>query len=298
MKKINVLFIAVGIAVAGFMSSCTKDSTDTSFSDPTITINLTGGTLVGNTVTELPGTALTFDIKFGMGDQSDKLVAVKISSLIDNKTFTIIDSTLNSGFLNGADEEFTYTYNTNVGKNPEQLVISVTDKKNRTKTETITINPKAVVGDFIVTEAVLLGAQSNVTGSFYSVDLGRVINLSDANKTPTNIDFVYYYGSNNLATLSSPINPDAAKVFSSISSWSTKNTTLYKQVTSDDYETTTTSVFDAAIASIGTDTQETQLTTSMYIAFKTTSGKSGIIKIKDIVTSATGKMTISIKMKK
>ena len=305
MKKINVLFIAVGIAIAGFMTSCSKDSTDTSFSNPTIAVNL-DGTAVTGTVSKLPGTALSFDIKFGMGDQSDKLTNVLITSSISGKSFDVLDSTLNSGIFNGGASSLTYTYRTNVGNSTEKLIISITDKKDRTTTDTITITPLVVVpqGEFIITPAILMGDQNNATvGSFYSIDLGKILTISGAKSQSSYVDFVYYYGNTNKATLSSPANADAKTVFGSatsgIGTWSVKNSTNYKSVTSDQYGTTSTVDFDTTIGTIGTDNQITSLDNTKFVAFKTAGGKSGIIKVVEInTTSKAGYLSILIKMKK
>lgn len=305
MKRISLVLISFTLAVSGFFTSCTDD-TDTSFDKPTIDVVL-DGTAVTGTVEKTEGTAVTFEIKFTMGAAEDKLSKIRITSEISSKTFTIIDSTLDAGLFNGGDKDFVYTYKTSVGSSAEKLSFYTEDTKSRTQEVVITVTPKAIVavGGFVTREIILMGAQDNATyGSSYSIDLNKALNLLSAKDASSSVDFMYYYGNSNKATLGSPSSTDVQSVFSAarypntnVAGWATKNTTSFADATGTDFANVTVADFDAKIAAIGSDKQSTQLTAGDVIAFKT-STKSGLIKVTEIVgATSAGYIKISMKMK-
>lgn len=306
MKRLSLILFSVAIAVSGFFTSCTDD-TDTSFDKPTIDV-LLGGQAVSGTIEKTEGTALNFEIKFSMGAAEDKLTKIRISSTIGGKTFNVIDSVLDAGLFNGGDKEFVYTYNTSVGTSEEKLSFYTEDSKNRTQEEVITIKPVAIapVGDFVTRTAILMGGQDNATiGSSYSISLNKVLTLLSAKENSSAVDFMYYYGATNKATLGSPSNTDVQSVFNAtkypntnVAGWATKNTTNFADVTVANFDNITVTDFDAKIATVGTDKQSTQLAVGEVIAFKTAT-KSGLIKVEQIsTTTSAGYIKISIKMKK
>ncbi|NJK94674.1 MAG: hypothetical protein HC905_06910 [Bacteroidales bacterium] len=151
-----------------------------------------------------------------------------------------------------------------------------------------------------------MGAQDNSTyGSSYSISLNKVMTLLSAKENSAAVDFMYYYGATNKATLGSPSSTDVQSVFNAtkfpntnVAGWSTKNSTNFGDVTVSDFENITLDDFNAKIATIGTDKQSTQLVNGEVIAFKTAT-TSGLIKVTEINTlSSAGSIKITIKMKK
>ncbi len=161
------------------------------------------------------------------------------------------------------------------------------------KDEEVTPTPTPVVyGSINYYSAELLGGQNNATvGSFYSTSLGTVINDATASASSTvqsTIDFVYFYGTTNGASIGAPSDATVATAHTgstSLPSWTVKNSTKF-------YITAITpAVFDAAMNdSLIRTVDSTQVTTSLaaaltvgkVVAFKTVAGKKGLFHVSAI----------------
>ena len=304
MKKISSVMIAAFVAMSATFVSCTDDD-DNPFADPTIEVKLTpgGGSTIDLTKNQTldayeTGERLDFAIRFKMGD--DKLTSIKIVAKIGSDSFTEVDSTLNEGWLNSGDRQLDYKYGTSVGNNEKTITFSTIDKKNRSESFSVTIKPKAGSeqgGNFTTSRATLMGAHKNTAyGSFYSVDMGEVFMLGAANTNQGKIDFAYFYGAQNEATIGAPDNADVQTMFPSVKNWSTKNDTKFYLVsaTSLDFASVDVPWFDAEIEKATTNTAANKLVRGNVIAYKTKSGKTGMFEVESLSTGSTGTITIKL----
>jgi hypothetical protein len=194
------------------------------------------------------------------------------------------------------------TANSQVGQ--EKWYFKVTDKNNQTKEISFTITTEAVTtyGPINEFSMKILGAQDNATGSsFASID-GTVYSITDAKANAAKIDWLYFYGATNLATLASPNDADAASVFNNatwgLQTWSVRNNTLFKKVTDpvDWNGIVNDSLILINTASGVTNTKSNNLVVNNYLSFITASGKKGMIKVESIDGTQTGTITISVKV--
>jgi len=331
MKRVNSFLIAAFVAASSMLVvSCSKD--DDEVEDPTIkvTMKYKDGTKdvsenvgIGTTVSLPEGTDITFDIDFTMGTKPIKEVHIK--SVIDNKTFKILDSVdLDKGLFNSGAKKLSYTYKTAVGKNAEKITFNLLDTANPSNESSadITVSPPAAPAApadrdyyYTVSSVTLLG-QSQKAGTTtpycYDVKNGKVWDADAAKSQSDLIDLVYYYGSNNKATICSPSNADVIGTngFTKIKAFPTKNTTIVGVFTPESTATvkwdsdanidawvgeTTAAGVEAKIDAITGDAV-TQLETQAgaVLAFKTKAGTRGFIVGITVSGNATGSISFKI----
>ena len=311
MKKLSYLLFVCLFAFSSVFVSCSEDD-DNPFSDPTIEVKLTAGSSSATNLTNKQeitayetGEKLDFAIRFSMGD--DKLTAIKITAKIAGETFTEVDSTLNEGLFSGAVRVLDYKYGTIVGNNEKTITFSTTDKKNRVADFTVTIKPKTAAeqtGEFIIGRATLMGAHKNTTyGSFYSVDLGEVFMINAANgKSGKDIDFAYFYGATNHATIAAPINTNTQTMFPTVANWTTRNDTRFyvASTTTVNFASMDEAWYDEQIALVTASdlTMANQLAVGNVIAYKTKGGKTGLFEVEKLDATVDGTITIKLVTKK
>ena len=113
---------------------------------------------------------------------------------------------------------------------------------------------------------------------------------------------MYYYGVTNLATLASPNDATVTDIFSSgngPASWSVRNDTRFAKVSLLSGTTWDAITTDAEILPLVagiSDTRVNLLTPGQIVAFKTVTGKQGLIKIESITGTGAGTITYSVKV--
>ena len=299
MKKFRyLLFIALASGLA-MLNSCSDDENPTPV-DETPTINFVGGAgYISSDATLKVNEAFKVGINaFSNATSGANLVKFTITRIFNNIPATQ-DTTINTEQLN---IEVHATANSQVGQ--EKWYFKVTDKNNQTKEISFTITTEAVITYGTINEfsMKILGAQDNATGSsFASID-GTVYSITDAKANAAKIDWLYFYGATNLATLASPNDADAASVFNNatwgLQTWSVRNNTLFKKVTDpvDWNGIVNDSLILINTASGVTNTKSNNLVVNNYLSFITASGKKGMIKVESIDGTQTGTITISVKV--
>jgi hypothetical protein len=311
MKKMNYGVWAMLFAVSAGFAGCEKDSEDNPFDSPTIAVKATYNGATNKDVADAAtieleeGSAITFNIRFTMG--ADKLKEVHLKSTISGKSYPILDSVeLDKGILNKGEEYIDFVYPTNVGVSEETFSFTTKDTKDRSGSFTLTIKPKTKqsAGEFITKAITLLGGQNNETeGSFYSVALGKVLTIGAAKGQPGDVDFAYFYGSTNKATICAPSDTDGQTISYGkvkMSSWTTKNATKFAVVSSADGNDPA-AWWDEAITAVGTspDTKANNLNAGKVVAFKTAGGKTGAFVVKAVDgTQSSGFISIQLIEKK
>ena len=287
MKK-NILIVAtLMLALITTFSSCKKDSTPP-------TIQFTAGSGYTSSDVTVP---VSSTIKVGITAKSgsSKLTDFKIVANASTSPTTILDSTFSSDTFS---RDFTITAPAEAGT--ASLSFIVTDQDNQTAEVSFVITTTAKpISEYT---QVMLGSYNNSAygSSFASAD-GTVYMLADAKANASKVDWLYYYGSVNAATLAAPADADAATVFNSASNglqtWPVLNATRFRAVTEGAVWDNILNAADIEAIAVNTNkTSVNQLSVGDILAFKTAAGKLGLIKIDAITTGAAGTITYTVKV--
>lgn len=212
-------------------------------------------------------------------------------------------------FTNNDSHAGTFNYTTNGDEAGTTITFTfeAEDRRDRVTSRDFVLTVNANIPDIPVDSysATLLGAQNNAnTGSFYDADNNQVYLLAAARNNAADIDFVYYYGATNLATLASPNDPTIEQVLPEITSFSTRNATAVRRTglsaadfdaigSQDGFQIST--AFDNG--TIPTEeTRVNELSEGDVFAFQTVDDRQGLIKVTDISGTGAGSITIDVKV--
>jgi hypothetical protein len=306
MKKLNYLigFSAIGLAL--FLASCS----DTTNPAPTITFNNTGDTIslaAGLTATTITG-------KVVAEAKLKSATFFKVTDLSETQIGAVITD-FESGIFSTTDD-INYTFSEDVTDltNGVKIKLSVTDKDDQATSKSIVIKIESSSGGggnpiTTYTDKELCGQGNSACGSSFASSDGTVYTIANAKANSAKIDWMYFYGTSNHATIAAPNDADAATVFNDatngLATWTTRNATVFKSV----------SLGTTAWDDITDDTKIVELATGLsaskinslavdnVIAFQTAStssnaSKKGLIKILTISgTSGTDRtITFSVKI--
>jgi hypothetical protein len=300
--KTKFFLVYIFILSVFLYTSCTEEE-EPQPGDLNPTLNLTGGQgyISGN---ETVPVGFVFKIginAFSSAETGAKLQKLTITRVFNNKVDMVLDSTLNT-------TNFTMDYQTVAVNEPgsENWTIKVTDKDNYFREASFTVTTEDIAGQITTYDQKILGAQASATGSsFASID-GTVYNLMDAFNNSAKIDWLYFYGATNLATLAAPDDDAAATIFTdeangglyALTNWAVRNATRFKMVTDPiDWNAITNDEVIVAQTASGVDlTRASQLSNGKFIAFIAASGKKGIIRVNSITGEQGGTIDISVKV--
>lgn len=155
--------------------------------------------------------------------------------------------------------------------------------------------------------AKLMGGQTNATvGSFLATDSGKVYTsgvVGASTSIQGRIDFVYFFGTSNQATIAAPSDSLALLAHtnnSSLPTWTTKNSTKFAATTITP-AVFTASANDSLIKTIDattiTGSYRNMLTVGNVVAFKTASGKVGLFHVSAIAGTTGVDRTITLDVK-
>lgn len=298
MKKINLLF-GVLVFAFGLFVACSPDEDAVG---PSISLVGSGG-YIATDVTVAPGDDLPFKWTALKGDANLKTFTIFQDGNIVPLWNTIeIPNAQNASYTAEAtiaapDEVGEYTYS-----------FEVTDKNDLVANVDVTVTVEET-GDPIVSYSdKILGSYDNNTNgsSFASID-GTVYTMANAKANSNKIDFVYFYGSSNGATIAAPSDADAATVYDGVTTglatWSVRNATKFKAttITATQFDAMTNDLEIIAAVSGATATKANQLQLGSVVAFETAStsanaSKKGLFKVTNVATGAAGSITISVKV--
>jgi hypothetical protein len=193
----------------------------------------------------------------------------------------------------------------------ETFIFTITDAEGETAEVSLDITTEITYGPLSVFENVTLGDQDNSTGSSFASLDGTVYNLADAKENSDKIDFVYYYGATNKATLCAPADETAAQVYNNatygVATWATRNATVFKEteVTVEEFDAIPADN-DTQVIEFATGADQSKITNldhdgaPVVLAFETVAGKKGLIKIEDLLVgdglTTPGHITITVKV--
>ncbi len=273
MRKLSVFLIAA-LAVVTIMSSCKKD--DDPVGPPNL--NFIGGEGYVDTDATIPVNTL---FKVGIlatsnTETNEKLSTLRLTRTVDgtafiDTTFTIDENTFNIDF------EFNALENGVV----ENIAFLLTDKAGQTAEKSLTLTYEMIYTNVVKHTDINMGSHNDDFGSFYASQTNTVYNIADAANNQSMIDFLFYKGVQNAATIASPADADANTVYD-IQNWETKNATLFQEtdITAEDFDAIETEFdfpdFTGELSDIN------NLEAGDVIMFKTVENMLGLIKINEL----------------
>ena len=254
-------------------------------------INITVEGTVPETLTV--GESLTINYSVVSSDRLD-IIEYLINNVVVEKVEDFDSNTSHTGSFTITAEEVGTIYAT----------IRVTDRKEKVEPSNFKIEVESNIESFT---AVLMGSYDDANlGSFFSTVTGEVYKITPAGENSELIDFAYFYGSTNEATISAPDNDDVFgtgdKVFGPVTSWTPRLKTRFTKISAQNL---TVAEFDAAEDDeIITENEAEELSKMVnklqdgdLVFFVTADGKKGIFKVADLDTKAKT-ITIDVKVQK
>jgi len=301
MKKLNYLLGALMVSGMIF-TSCSKDDTTEQLPPNFAFLGgeyEPGKDRVDSDVTLTVGEEFVFGIS--ASTRSDQnLKRLLIQRKFENvSTITILDSAFNMSAITFDITTFAYP---TVGS--EDFICTVWDKNDLSTMISFTVTTEPAAPDIITYEDKILGAQASTTGSSFASADGTVYTLDQAKINSDKVDFLYFYGATNLATLAAPDDADAATVFTGpngLDTWTTKNNTRFKMTTlsSTDFDAIQSNSQLVPVATLPTLpnlSKANDLAVGDVLAFMTADTHYGLIRI-DAINGANNAGTIEITVK-
>jgi hypothetical protein len=308
MKKLRNYYLAVlAIGSLGFMTSCGDDEDVQPEERPTIEfIGGTGFTSGDRTVAAGEEIVTKVHAASGQSDTNLERFTIKVSTN-GATAATLFDTT----GLKGESFDYTARYFTQGVAGTSVYTYTVEDNKGRTTDKTYTItttsaNTGAAINTFTTQ---LFGSSTNPNPSFFATSTGTRYYRNTAPANASKIDFVYFYGSTNLATIAAPNDDSFGTGTNQISSlnvhtWSKRNATTFKTTTlsATDFNNITSDAGITTAYTAGVNTtvvsRASGLTAGKVIAFKTEAGKQGLILVQSITGTTAGTITLDVKVQK
>lgn len=308
MKKAKLFLLAFVAVFAVVFTSCEEDK-----NPPTISVS---GIQEGGSYTL--GSVPTLVAVIGSNDAELKTLSIDVTGtgILPAALSNLTTSPANA-FETGTGSPFTFVNNIqNVTVNYAMAItqagsfsvrLTAVDKNDESVEVIITFTVTAAAGQIKSYNDVILGSYNNATlgSSFASVD-GLVYSLADAKANSNKIDFVYFYGATNLATMAAPNDVLLDEVFttaSAPSTWTVRNATKMKKsaLTATAFDAITN---DAAIIADATGLSASHvnsLAVGDVITFETAStsafaSKKGMLKITEITGTDAGSIKFTVKV--
>lgn len=297
----NLLKFGFAVVLLGgltFLNSCSEDEVP---EEAVISISI-GGTDASKTEF-MPNDGINLSVTYVVeGGLSGFNVTETIDGTAEPKEYF---SPANLAELLSVDEstlEFGSTFNLEISSDypigsSVTIEFEVVDLENNTATAEFTFT---VTGTAVTTEQVVLlvpPLDNKDSDTFYSTNTNTIYSMNDVNNTSSpvsaDIDFGYFYGTSNAASLASPSNYPFAY---GQSAWGTLNTTLFRTTTLDSDGFNAIATEEEIVAEFEVGSGETDFITNLsvgdVIAFKTDSDKAdgskfGLIHI-DGITGTSG----------
>ena len=283
MKKLNYLiglFLIAALSL-GFVGCDGVEDEE----KPDITVSPT-------TTDATVGTVVTFNVSM---DSNAKLQTLTVEyDPYDDPT------TIDLGGEYSVDETIEYTVPASMVVGTAATLTFTVEDKDATNSATATVNVVSGSGPIATYSAKLMGADLNADyGSFMDAHSGTVYMVGDAFDNQADVDFVYYHGSTNGATMAAP-NESGAAEFNvyNLDAWTTKNATKFTttSLSATDFNDIENDATILEVASDPSNDKANQLSQGDVIGFKTEDGKMGVFLVSNIVPERDGYIEIDVKI--
>jgi hypothetical protein len=175
------------------------------------------------------------------------------------------------------------------------LVVEATDKRNRTTTAEFLVKTNRQPTS--QTNLLLGFNMLNSLGSSYSVKQSKVLLLPEAKEAQQDVDFMFFYGKVNGVTVAAPADEVVTRVFNNLSygtqTWTNRNATRFVKVDLD-YETASAADITKALEKAG-GTMVNHMSNNDVVAFQTTSGQTGLIKVFNIGPNSASTLNVNVR---
>jgi hypothetical protein len=295
MKKTSLIAALLLImASVSFFTSCTTEEENLS---PTINF-VTGSGYISSDANLKAGEAFTVNLSAAANSTSGaKLVNLKVIRVLGGNTVTVADETIDlSSFTSEISANAAFIAGT------EKWTFTVTDANGETAEISLNITTTAGAAINTFDQKILGSYYNNTYGSFFGSADGTVYKMVEAYNNQAKVDWCYYYGVADGATIAAPNDPTAMNdIFTNatygLSQWTTRNATLFNVVTESIlWDNITDDAQIMAYSGSTANTSEKQLAVGSVLAFKTAAGKLGLIRVTDIATGSTGSITYNVKV--
>jgi hypothetical protein len=294
MKRIFLFLGAIILSSVMLFTSCT-DTTDPVNLPPTISF-VAGPNYISNDAAVIVSTPFKVKILAEENVTSGtNLQSLKITRVFNLQTW---DTTLTFN-------ESTYTleasFTAQSAAGVERIEFKITDKDGESAMVDLQITTNLASTPINTFTMKILGSYDNATGSsFASID-GSVYTLAQAFNNQAAVDFLYWWGASTSATIGAPDDANANLVYTGVNglpNWTIKNATRFKSssLTVAEFDAITNGMVLVTNATGADQTRLGNLSVGNVFAFKTVTGKSGMIKVTDINTGAAGDITIDVKV--
>lgn len=284
MKRTKLFGLMMALVVGMGFTSCSDDE------DAFINITVEGN--VPETLTV--GESLTINYSVVSSDRLD-IIEYLINNEVVGSVEDFTSNTSHTGSFTITAEEVGTIYAT----------IRVSDRKGKVEPRDFSIEVESNIESFT---AVLMGNYDDTEhGSFFSTVNGEVYMITPAGENSELIDFAYFYGSNNSATITAPDNDEVigtgdSKLYAPVAEWATRNATRFNQlfsgITVEEFDAMNNDALIVANTASDVDLKMANLLNKdALVAFITADGKKGIFKVADLDTEAKT-ITIDVKVQK
>jgi len=286
MKKLFLLFAAIGLSGIFMLSGCKGDEDPVPQGDPTIEFVVEEGFI--HTDATLP-TATEFKVKV-LCNQNTETTSL-LATLEASRTFTATKSTLadttytwDLGNVPSIEAEISLWTNGLLGL--EDFEFTVIDANGNTASLGFTIT---TIGNLEEYSDVTIGSWNDPAGSFFASTTGEVMVKDDATANSAAVDFFFFLGASNGSAFGGPTDVSLEQVFdicaNCTTNWDTYNDTKFINPAPIGY-----AEFDAIgenyifpeFDDVSATTIASQLATNDVVFFKTAAGKLGYIRINSI----------------
>jgi len=291
MKKVKFLTLIASIATLGFFATSCSSTTDTA---PVITPSA-NCVVTGSSIALGDSVLLEYTVT-----SDNKLATVEITDQTSStlKSFSDVTATIYKAWIKPSVVG-TYTFN-----------LVVVDKKDLKSTSSVTITVTAALSEYTTT--LLFAPTDNKTSkTFISTSTGTTYEVTGFSTNSSSIDFGYFYGASNHATLASSNDYlTTAYNLATLYPNATLNATTFAKVatgTTFASLTSASSIQAAYVAgtlstdgSTGGAGRIKLLDAGSTVAFKTAAGKYGVISVVSVsgTSNAGDKITIDVKVQK
>jgi len=303
MKKFALLLL---FAISGslFLVSCNGgDDNDPGTPKPKPTISFkTGGNYTSSNTTKQAGQDIDFGV-IATPSSGEKISRVKVTLSVNGGPEAVLADS-NNIKLTSYTNDWTAIKVGNLPNAQNKYTATVTQTNGESSSVSFVVTVTAPPKPVQETGGIQLGAQNNSSiGSFFDPEQGNggIMLYAAAKANQSKVHIIYYSGTTNKETFSAPNDPQITQVFSDMSSWTTRNATVFKKTTMtstqfDNIDPANSTAIDNECTSGVFTSKITQLKVGDVIAYRSQTGSLyGLMRIAAIDAGGSGDITFDMK---